>query len=68
MKQPAAFPRLIQPADSRSAASERSREVDALLDDLDVVLGCRCCAPRAFIIEDWAADEDEPAEPFRLLQ
>ena len=68
MKQPAAFPRLIQPADSRSAASERSREVDALLDDLDVVRGCRCCAPRAFIIEDWAADEDESAEPIRLLR
>jgi hypothetical protein len=67
MTRPAAFPRPVQPDTGRSVASERSREVDALLDDLDIVLGCRCCAPRAFIIDDWAADEDKPADPSRLL-
>jgi hypothetical protein len=50
------------------AASDRSREVDALLDDLDIVLRCRCCEPRAFIIDDWAADEDEAADPSRLFR
>jgi hypothetical protein len=62
MKQPAALFHALR-TDPGQTAAERSREVDALLDDLDVVLGCRCCAPRAFIVDDWAADEDEAAEP-----
>jgi hypothetical protein len=62
MNRPAAF------HSGRSDGSDRSREVDALLDDLDVVLRCRCCEPRAFIIDDWAADENEAAESSRLFR
>jgi hypothetical protein len=58
MNRPATLFRFAVPAASRSTPSELSREVDALLDELDVVLQCRCCLPRDGFprIDDWASE------------
>ena len=65
----ASFP-AIEPDSGWSTVSNRSRDVDALLAELDFVLNCRCCAPRdrAFAVEDWAASDAVPSEASWLFQ
>ena len=50
--------RPIKLRDYRSSEPDPSREVDLIMDDLEIVLRCQCCVrtSAAFRIEAWDSD------------
>ena len=48
----------VNAGDDREPDRDLSREADLIMDDLDIVLRCQCCAPAntRFRIEDWDSD------------
>jgi hypothetical protein len=50
--------RSIKPEDYRSSEPDPSREVDLIMNDLEIVLRCQCCAPTnaPFRVEVWDSD------------